>query len=157
MLVGDDARTWHTVVGIVDDPPINGFGGGLQPPFTVYLSVLQHPASSAELLVRTSPGTIGEAAVAAAVRRSLGNARPLPAPHSERQILTAAEAPLRWFARWFGIEGWVILGLSAAGVYSLMRLWVISLSAELGLRRALGARRPQILGLVLTQAAGVGL
>jgi hypothetical protein len=157
MLVGDDVKTWHTVVGIVDDPTINGFGGGLQPPFTVYLSVLQHPVSSAELLVRTSAGSIGEAGVAAAVHRSLGSGGLLPAPHSERELLAAEQAPLRWFARWLGIEGWVILGLSAAGVYSLMRLWVISLSAELGLRRAVGARRPQILGLVFTQAAKVGL
>jgi putative ABC transport system permease protein len=156
MLVGDDARTWHTVVGIVDDPPISGFGGGLQPPFTVYLSVLQHPVSPAELLVRATDGRSGVPVVAGAVRRALGDQRP-PVSRSERELVAAEQAPLRWFARWLGIEGWVMLGLSAVGVYSLMRLWVISLSAELGLRRSVGARRRQVLGLVLATAAKVGL
>lgn len=38
-----------------------------------------------------------------------------------------------------------------------MRLWVTSLLGELGLRRALGARRRQIVGFMLFRAAGVGV
>ncbi len=38
-----------------------------------------------------------------------------------------------------------------------MRLWVRSLEPELGMRRAVGARRGRILALVLLRAAGVGV
>jgi hypothetical protein len=40
-----------TVVGVVNDAPAWGFGARFQPRFTVYLSILQHPAAAAELLV----------------------------------------------------------------------------------------------------------
>src|SRR4029077_21133817 len=54
--VGDDPAEWHTVVGGVDAAPGPGVGAALEPPFTVYLSVLQHPVASVELLVRPRPG-----------------------------------------------------------------------------------------------------
>jgi hypothetical protein len=38
-------------VGVVNDAPAWGFGARFQPRFTVYLSILQHPAAAAELLV----------------------------------------------------------------------------------------------------------
>jgi hypothetical protein len=41
--VVDDGEQWSTVVGVVDDPPAVGIGASLLPPYSVYLSVLQHP------------------------------------------------------------------------------------------------------------------
>jgi hypothetical protein len=38
LLFGDDPRTWHTVVGIVEDPQPAALGGALLPQFTVYAS-----------------------------------------------------------------------------------------------------------------------
>jgi putative ABC transport system permease protein len=54
-------------------------------------------------------------------------------------------------------EGWAMLALACGGTFALMRLWVTSLLSELGLRRALGATRRQVVGFVLLRAAGVGL
>ena len=70
ILLGDDPRTWHTVVGIVDDPVVRGLGGNLQPHFTVYASVLQHPVAAVDLLVRGRAGMAADATAAAAVRRA---------------------------------------------------------------------------------------
>jgi putative ABC transport system permease protein len=157
MLVGDDPRTWHTVVGVVDDPPATALGGRLQPRYTVYLSILQHPIASAELLVR-APRTDDLVPV---VRRALGAAlgpstigtRPI----AERALLAAEAAPLVWFSRWFAVEGWATLLIAVVGTFTLMRIWVLSLGPELGIRRAVGASRSRLLLGILSRAARTGL
>ncbi len=157
ILLGDDRGTWHTVVGIVDDPPALGLGGSLQPKFTVYASVLQHPAADVDLLLRTRGGGAVDATSVAWARRALTLAGRPPIRLREERVLAAEARPVRWFVRWLGFEGWAMLALACAGIFALMRLWVHSLLAELGLRRAVGARRSQLFGFVLVRAAAVGL
>jgi hypothetical protein len=93
-----DRADWYTVVGIVEDRRSVGFGAGLQPPFAVYLSVLQHPARSVDLFVQR-PGNPGRITAHAT------------APVSGADLLAAEVAPLRWFGRMFGMEGWAILSV----------------------------------------------
>ena len=45
-----------------------------------------------------------------------------------------------------------MLALACGGTFALMRLWVLSLLTELGLRRAVGARRRHLSGFVLLRA-----
>jgi putative ABC transport system permease protein len=155
--VVDDGPQWSTVVGIVDDPSPVGLGGPLQPSYAVYLSVLQHPPSTAELLIRDRPGTDSGVAVRPVMRTTLGGRLTHLEQHSEAALLGRDAALLQWFARWFGVEGWAMLGITTLGTFALMRLWVRSLLVELGVRRAMGARRRDLFALVLRRAAGVGL
>jgi hypothetical protein len=155
--VVDDGPLWSTVVGIVDDPVPIGLGGPLQPRYTVYLSVLQHPPSTADLLVRGPPGVDTGGAVRPIVQATLGGRLAHLEQRTEPALLAADAAPLDWFARWFGIEGWAMLGITTLGTFALMRLWVRSLWVELGVRRAAGARRQHLFRLVLLRAAGIGL
>lgn len=155
MQVGDDPNGWYTVVGIVDDRPGPGFGVGLQPPFTVYLSILQHPALTADLLVRAAPGVTDRVVRSTVAGLLGGTAHAAPTP--EASLLAAEAAPLAWFGRWLGIEGWALLLIAAAGTFVLMRLWVLSLRHELGVRRAMGARRRHLLGFIMLRAVGTAL
>ena len=154
LLLGDDPRVWHTVVGVVDDPPIVGLGGALLPPFTVYASVLQHPPRNVEILLRPRAGRALAPAAASAVSRALGATA--VDEMSEARMLAAQRAPIAWFGRFFAVEGWLTLLLAAVGTLVQMRLWVRSLAPELGVRRALGARRWRVIGVVLGRAAVVG-
>jgi len=154
MQVGDD-KQWYTVVGVVDDAPAWGFGTRLQPRFTVYLSILQHPPSTAELLV---PDT-GGGGVAGRVRREVATQLG-PAGvqmHSTRMAdLHAREAaPVEWFARWIALQGWVTTLLACVGMFAVMHIWVRALVPELGVRRAMGASRRRLVALVAGQAATV--
>ncbi len=156
LLFGDDPRTWHTVVGIVEDPRPSGLGGAQVPPFAVYASVLQHPAPAVELMVRPR--------VAGRVGRPLAPevARLLDAPGgvvrvSEASLLAAQLAPVAWFGRFFAAEGWAMLAAALIATLVQMRLWVSSLAPELGLRRAVGAGAGQVMALVLRRAALVGV
>jgi putative ABC transport system permease protein len=146
-------REPYTVVGIVDDPQPMGFGGSLQPRETVYLSVLQHPPGSSELLVRAR-----DAKARVALLDALSSAPGVRAVGSSlsetRRVAREAEA-LAWFGRWFGVEGWILLALAVAGVFSSMGLWVRAVGPEFSLRRAVGATRRQVLGLVLLRALRV--
>jgi putative ABC transport system permease protein len=156
MLVADDPRTWHTVVGVVDDPPATALGGRLLPRYTVYLSILQHPIRSAELLVRAPPGADSVPLVRPALLAAFGPGWG-SGPMAERALLAAEAAPLVWFSRWLAVEGWVTLAIAVVGTFTLMRLWVRSLRPELGLRRAAGAPRAGLLLGILSRAARTGL
>jgi len=154
MLVGDD-RQWYTVVGIVDEPPAFGFGTRFQPPFAVYLSVLQHPATAVDLVVSENGvhrGADTARLEAAAVLGPLGGQI---AETSIARIRAREAAPVRWFGHWIALEGWTAVLMAAAGMFAVMRIWVRSLLPELGVRRALGATKVGVLLLVLRQAGAV--
>ncbi len=153
----DDGPRWSTVVGVVDDPVVVGLGGPLQPRYTVYLSVLQHPPSQADLLVRAPPATDTGAAVRPIMQAALGGRLTHLEQRSEPTLLAADAAPLDWFARWFGFAGWAMLAITGLGTFALMQLWVRSVRVELGLRRAAGARRWHLFRMVLIHASGVAL
>ncbi|HXI34366.1 MAG TPA: FtsX-like permease family protein [Gemmatimonadales bacterium] len=140
---------WYTVVGVVADQPAVALGAKLQPRDAVYLSVLQHPAPNLELLVRGDNAAHALPALPRGVVRT--------SQVSEASVIIAAEAaPLAWFGRMFGALGWVVLLLATLGTFVVMRLWVLALRYELGVRRAVGATRRAVLGFVVVRALAVG-
>ena len=76
---------------------------------------------------------------------------------SEASLLAAQLAPVAWFGRRFAAEGWAMLVIALIATLVQMRLWVVSLAPELGLRRAVGAGAGRVLALVLGRAALVGV
>ncbi len=158
LMVGHGSPARYRVVGVVEDRIPDGLGGGMQPPFTIYLSVLQHPATAADLLVRgpVAPAALGSAA-SRAVARALGPGSAAVPPVSEASLLGAEAAPVRWFAGMFGAEGWALLAIATIGTFAMMWLWVASLLTELGVRRAVGARRRDVMGYVLWRALVVAI
>ncbi|HEX4574885.1 MAG TPA: FtsX-like permease family protein, partial [Gemmatimonadales bacterium] len=154
--VGRIPGAWYTVVGVVDDPPRSGFGAGLEPPYAVYLSVLQHPARSVDLVLRAPPDSTALAAVERGLRDTLGAGARFV--HTSAAEFGAREAaPTRWVGNLFGLEGWVMLVIATVGTFAMMRLWVVSLRFELAVRRAVGARGRDILRFVLWRALGVAV
>ncbi len=149
--VVDDGDQWSTVVGVVDDPPPSAFGAGVQPRYTVYLSVLQYPPSTVDLLTRRADARVRRAAV------TLGLGGLDLHALDPRALLQRERAPLAWFASRFAVQGWVMLAIAALGTLAMMRLWVSSMLVELGVRRAMGARRRAIVGHVFARAATVGV
>jgi putative ABC transport system permease protein len=151
LLVGHLSTTPYRVVGVVDDQPPRGLGGALEPREAVYLSVLQHPPTAVDLLVRGRLSADALDGVARAIRDTLGPDATVTRV-SEASLLAAEAAPLRWFAGMFGAEGWGLLAIATLGTFAMMWLWVTSLLAELGVRRAVGARRRYVMGYVLWRA-----
>lgn len=148
---GDDDAEGSTVVGIVDNQLPAELGGTLQPSYAVYVSVLQHPPRTVDLLVRdpAEPNALGKV-----VQAALGGPSRYTR-NSELAVREAGIAPVRWFGNRFALQGWALVGLASLGIVAFMRLWVESLTGEIGIRRSVGARRNQILRWVVWRAVGV--
>jgi putative ABC transport system permease protein len=156
--LGDDPRTWYTVVGVAQPAPPRGLGAALVPRFTVYASVLQHPPGAVELHLRPGTGPpVRLGSPAPLLAAALGIAPQQVRVAGEAGLLGADRAALAWFARAFALEGWLALLLAGLGTSVQLRLWLRALAPELGVRRALGARRRRLLLRVLVRAAGVGV
>jgi len=135
---------WFRVVGVVDDPASGALGASLQPPYAVYVSVLQHPVAELEI------GTRYRAALAAVVVRAgvtVGSAQ---------SLVSAAEREsrvLRWFTRLLSGMGVIAAAIAIGGLLVMLQLWLDSQRAELGVHRAVGARRRDVVRMVLQKAA----
>jgi putative ABC transport system permease protein len=155
--VGNAPARWYTVVGVVADQLPVGFGGGFQPRAAVYLSVLQHPIPAVDLLVRARGDSSVYGGVEQLLRASLDGSGAATSRVSESRLRAAEAAPIRWFGRLFGLEGWVMLVVATIGTFVVLRLWVRSLLHDLGIRRAVGARRRHLYGFVFARALGIAV
>lgn len=111
---------------------------------------------SATLTVLTAPGGAGP--VAAVVRTAV---RPdAPAALATSIVVEAAEVRrgvATQLDRLVAGIGWLLLALTMLLIANSMVVSVMSRTPEIGLRRAMGASRRRIAGLVLCEGAAVGL
>lgn len=155
--IGHVPTRWYTVVGVVADQLPAGFGGGFQPRNAVYLSVLQHPIPGVDLLVRARGDSGAYDGVERQLRASLNASGDSTTRVSESRLLTEEAAPIRWFGRLFGLEGWMMLAVATIGTFVVLRLWVRSLLHDLGIRRTVGARRRHLYRFVFARALGISV
>jgi hypothetical protein len=149
---GDDNAEGSTVVGIVDDQLPMALGGTLQPRYAVYVSVLQHPPRSVDLLIRDP---VDYEALARTLETNIGHGSGHYTVNTERAVREAEIAPVGWFGRRFELQGWALVGVASLGIIAFMGLWVRSLMGEIAVRRSVGARRQQIFRWMVWRAAGV--
>ena len=139
------------IVGVLADTRTDALGAKAEP--EVYLSLWQNGAFSKHLVVRA---TGDPRPLAALVRRELRAVDPQSAVEhvtTMAEIRSQSEAPRLFAMRLLmGFAGAATL-LAVVGLYGVLSLSVGSRTKEIAVRKAIGARSSQIIGLVLGEGS----
>jgi predicted permease len=148
------------VVGVVRDSKYWTLGETSQP--TIYLPFQQHYFRYVTFHVRTPNRTAATALLTADVRRVAPDVFVDVAPMTD--VLSVAVFPARVGAAVTGVFGVLAMLLAALGVYGLVAFNVAQRTAEIGVRKVVGARAIDLVRLIVSENAalaavglGVGL
>ena len=151
-----DGNVQRTIVGVVDDTTFDSQREGVQP--MVYLPLAQAvgsgPNGAAEISVGVRPAAgspmqlaRGVAAALTGVDRGLAFTFTLMTDHVQASVRQE-----RILAMLSGLFGGLALLIAALGLYGMTSYTVNRRFTEIGIRMALGAQRPHVLGLILRQS-----
>jgi putative ABC transport system permease protein len=152
------AQPFRTIVGVVGD--VQPIPLDYDPAPTAYVPVAQQPESSSAFVVRTSGDPLTLAGPVNAQLRAVDADQPAYDIRSLEQVVSDGLSGVQLSARMMLIFGVCALTLAAAGIFAVMAYSVTQRTHEIGVRVALGARRFDMLRLVVGGAmkmAAIGL
>jgi putative ABC transport system permease protein len=141
------------IVGVVGDVRHAGLDAEAGP--EMYTSFAQAPWPSVDLVVRTSSDVRVAAAALRAAVRQVDPEQAVARIETLDELLAGSASKTRFVFALLALFAGLALLLAAVGLYGVMSWSVGERTHEIGIRMALGARRGEVLGMVVRQGAGL--
>ncbi len=151
MGAGRNGQTpWMTIVGVVEETEY-GFFNGVHAP-AVYMDAAQLPPATVMFAVTAQGDPLTLAPAAREALAGLDPALPLDQLMSYTEFMDEHAIGMRWLAENLGVDALIALLLAGIGIFGVMANLVAERTREIGVRLAMGARREDVLGMMLRRA-----
>ena len=154
--VGSGApKDWMPVVGVVSD--VRHMSLAQEPDVEIYFPFAQRPQTAMKVAVRTASDPLRFAPSLRRAVLELDPDQPVSRVASMEQNLMDSLAPKRLSTFLLGIFAALALALATIGIYGVISYSVACRKHEIGVRMALGARRGDVLRMVVAQGTELAL
>jgi putative ABC transport system permease protein len=153
-----DQTPWLTIIGVADEADYFMFRKGR--PAAVYMNLAQMPSLDATYSVIADGDPLALAPAMHKALAAIDPALPLDEVETYAQSNHDKLVGIVYVAVLLGVNALIALLLSAIGIYGVMANLVGERTREIGVRLAMGARREDVLRMILRRAAmltGTGL
>jgi len=156
----NDQTQWMTIVGIAEETDYSLYDRSH--PAAIYMDAAQAPPGDPTYTILTNGDPL---AIAPAARKALADIDPmlpLEEVKSYAQMMQEHVTGLGFVSRGLITDGLIALLLAAIGIFGVMANLVAERTREIGVRLAMGARREDVMSMMLRRAAwlagsGVGI
>jgi putative ABC transport system permease protein len=146
-----DHEPWVTIVGVAEETKYSLWDDGINP--AVYLDAAQLPPPNENYVVMTNGNPTALAPAAHKALAGLDPGLPLDGLETWQQLLHEQLIGLIYTAAMLGVDALVALLLAAIGIFGVMANQVGERTREIGVRLAMGARREDVLRMILKRAS----
>jgi putative ABC transport system permease protein len=154
---GEPGAVFATIVGVVADLKYSKLDASPAP--ELFFDYAHAPPSTGGIMVvlRTKGDPLAAARAVRKLIADIDEAQPIDQVRTLEQVLAKSIAPRRFYLFLLGTFATVALLLSVIGIYGVMSYAVVRRTREIGIRLALGARRNEVVRMVVRQGMGIAL